>query len=121
MRDCKPDEKKFSFESNIRGFTYTAFIKKKTGRLMRITTGCRNWKSFEEARNHYRGHTPNRPEWSDAYILRHLSSILDLGASIRGLTRYSEREEARAILRRLNAEVDHYRWLAAGRRKRKTR
>jgi len=42
----------------VRGYTYRAHLSP-TGRLKRITAGCRVWASFAEALDHYEHH----PDW----------------------------------------------------------
>jgi hypothetical protein len=51
MRDLK----KIAVQSNLRPYRYIAFCNRATGKLHHIIAGCRTWKTFEEARNHYHG------------------------------------------------------------------
>lgn len=75
----------------IRTYVYTATISNKTGKLLGIRAGCRRWKTFDEARNHYSGNG-RIPSWSDRNVAEYPS-------------KYAQRAEARAILDRLNNAV----------------
>jgi len=50
----------------VRGYTYQAHLSP-TGRLKRITAGCRVWASFAEALDHYEHHTAWRLRLSPLY------------------------------------------------------
>lgn len=49
----KPGEYCVKRAMNIRSYTGRAFISKKTGALLRVTMGCRCWKNFRIAFQHY--------------------------------------------------------------------
>lgn len=59
---------------SMRGYTYSAYLRRGTGSLIKIKAGCRMWRTFEEAFAHYDPHakrlswqTPRR--WSDDWML----------------------------------------------------
>lgn len=81
--------KKISRECNIRTYTYTAHISKATGRLIKITAGCRAWKTFAAAELHYQ-----TGDWKDGNPTHP--------------DRYGRRAEVRAILHRLEDLVAVY-------------
>lgn len=91
----KAETKKISIKCIIRNYTYTAHVSKATGRLLKITAGCRTWKSFELARDHYRGFGLGCG-WSDQAINDYSTSPWK---------RFAHRLEARRILDRLDFEV----------------
>lgn len=65
--------KKLVFElyAAVRRYTYMAYVSKATGKLIHIVAGCRDWKSFHEAFEHYRGHSRYTDKWSDANVRLH--------------------------------------------------
>lgn len=107
-------EKKFSVQSNLRHYVYSAFVSEATGRLLRVTAGCRKWKTFEEAKRHYRGEALNRPEYHSDYIYGGLRSVAEnYGCNFGGwgqtyLSLYAQRAEARSILNNLSSKVRLY-------------
>lgn len=48
-------EKMFMIRMSQRDFRVRAYINSKTGRVLRVTAGCRTWKDFTEAVAHYSG------------------------------------------------------------------
>ncbi len=80
--------------SNLRAWTYTVHISEVDGRVLRVTAGCRTWKSFDIAQDHYRGDGPYIPrKWADEYITSRSDTMkFELRAY---------RWEARMILQRL--------------------
>jgi ABC-type transport system substrate-binding protein len=86
---------KVSREGNIRQWTYTAHLSV-TGKLLRITAGCRTWKTFEDAFAHYHGEGPYKVyRWSDQWV----------AFNINQQDYHIWREESRAILGRLSCDV----------------
>lgn len=82
-----------SRESNMRDYTYTAYLHPTTGKLHHIQAGCRNWKTWDEAKAHYQPTAPHA-RWGKAWV-----ATLDKGATH---PRYAaERLEALAILYKL--------------------
>jgi hypothetical protein len=93
-------------QCNIRYYEYVAHLSAKTGRLLRITAGCRVWKTFDDALRHYdglRGH----PKWLDSRI--QATSPLEK----------AWREEAIHLLRRLRGQTHYKRMLILSKKRRK--
>lgn len=65
-----------------RGYKYVAFLRPKTGSIIRIRAGCRSWKSFERAFRHYHADNPHGPlcpkRWSDDWLLKNYNHALPL-------------------------------------------
>lgn len=104
------DVKIISLQSYLRpALTYKAHVSNRTGKLLRITAGCRTWSSFDVAAAHYRGEGPywSGNKWCDSQI----DVCLNEGSWIVA----AWREEARRILKRLSGEVE----IAQGRIKRR--
>jgi hypothetical protein len=99
--------------SNLRSWTYTVHLSEVDGRVLRVTAGCRSWKTFAEAQAHYEGGGPYTPnKWTDM----HINSLSDyMKFELRAF-----RWEARKILRRLEcaAEDRSYRILEQRKRER---
>jgi hypothetical protein len=92
-------------QCNIRYYEYVAHLSAKTGRLLRITAGCRVWKTFDAALRHYdglRGH----PKWLDSRVTE-----LERGY----------RTEAIHLLRRLRGTTEYKRFLIRARLRGKKR
>jgi hypothetical protein len=53
--------------ADVRGYTYVVWLKRKSGRVVEITAGCRTWDSFKEALAHYDPTDPDA-KWSDNWI-----------------------------------------------------
>jgi hypothetical protein len=111
MKKHKADElKKIARRTNIRDYEYAVWVTKSTGRVVRLRGGCRRWSSFEHAKYWYAsdGVTPifRKPaRWSDAWCGTAHDSLV-------------ERQEARAILARLESDVaDYVRKLRAAKRR----
>lgn len=81
-----------SRECNIRSYTYRAHLTE-SGRLSRITAGCRTFKTFDIAFAHYRGEGPWGAGWSDARVGDDKAA-------------HARRLEARELLRQLERDVE---------------
>lgn len=97
--------------ANLRPYTYTAHLSAATGKLLRITAGCRTWKTFEQAENHYRGIGKEYPngtfQWKDSTIDNRLHSAAGSTEDLkRAAVIYSCRCEARGILSNLKERVE---------------
>jgi hypothetical protein len=79
-----------SIATVIRDYTYTAYLSRETGKLLRITAGCRTWRTFAEAEQHYGS---EEKDWSDDQLE---------GRPYR----WAARLEARRILDRLQTRVE---------------
>jgi hypothetical protein len=120
----------FEIEPNIRSqFTFRAKVRRRSGKVVSITAGCRYWTTFGAARGHYGSDSAQTfryyvgawysysrpmeygfPRWSDAW--------LDSISQPNRLTQYAVRAEARAVLRRLQDEVTSYAYQQSRRRAR---
>jgi hypothetical protein len=94
--------KKIVRRANIRSYSYVAYVVKANGRLLKIKAGCRTWYSFGEAREHYDGRhgmntifSTTSPRWSDAWLMPRPEWS-------------AHRDEARAIIDKLQADVEAY-------------
>lgn len=88
-------------KSNLRSFTYSAYVSKKTGALLRIKAGCRTWYSFDDAIAHYSGDGRYAPsKWTDAELAR---KQVNFPSDYR--REWAERFEARSILRNLRRDT----------------
>lgn len=91
--------------SNLRGYTYKARIDKRTGRLIDLRAGCRWWRSFAVAQQHYRGLGHDGlfqiAKWSD----EEMASQLQRGNYETHARAFGARLEARKILQRLEDEI----------------
>lgn len=97
------EAKKISIACLIRDYTYTAHVSKATGKLSKITAGCRTWKSFKEADRHY-----ERDKWNE----HHYGTFIALTPKA-----FAQRLEARSILARLRLAVETYQLQCSERRK----
>ena len=53
-----------------RNYDYTAHVDRKTRRLKNITAGCRTWRTFKDAFQHYWGRGKYRPmKWTRQYMV----------------------------------------------------
>lgn len=88
-------------ESNIRYYTYKAYLDPKTGRIRRIVAGCRNWKNFAEVRRHYYPAQNNTSvRWSDAWVEKWKETLPEERD-----TRLYNRREARGLIAKLERDV----------------
>lgn len=90
-----------SVKARFRDYTYTAELDEKQG-LVKITAGCRLWKTFDQAFDHYQTFWT----WTDDNLLHHLKT--DNNPGMYALY-WSFREDARTTLRLLQDKVDEYR------------
>ena len=89
-------------QTDVRGYFYRAIMRRKTGSLVCIQAGCRTWRTFEDANEHYRANQVRAscwrglgwPRWSDGWILGQTNVEL----------RLAERHSAVLTLRALEAD-----------------
>ena len=92
-----------SRECNIRNYRYSAHVDKRTGRVLKITAGCRTWRTFAAAFAHYEhgkgAFGASRWEWSV------LNAMQAKGEWASYRMRYADRQEAIRLLHKLRADV----------------
>jgi hypothetical protein len=108
-------------------FTFKARLTAKTGKLLRITAGCRDWPSFSYALNHYdpsgvrnldglRITDVGGLRWSNDWCEHHRADSMYIWQT-RGRV-YAIRDEARAVLCELQSAVWAYQRKCQKRRER---
>jgi len=107
-----PNVRYVSRESNLRRYVYTARVCKLTGRLLGIRAGCRRWKNFRDALDHYGIHEQawrRNPVACDKWQNQYGEARLRDGEGHVINTSYprwwAERQEARELLRKLRRDV----------------
>lgn len=115
---ARAGEKVIAIESHRRDYTYRAFVDRRTGKLIRVTAGCRRWNDFKQAQDHYKGDIMEGQtygnKWSPSLIDDQLVARFCVPGyvNIPGMfqselfRQYLIRDEARAILRKLSRLVD---------------
>lgn len=98
-----------SRESNLRHYTYTARICKMTGRLLGVRAGCRRWKNFRDALDHYGVHEQawrRSPVACEKWRNDHGRAILNQAEGWKPYAVwFAERREARELLKKLRRDV----------------
>lgn len=111
---------KIILKCKLRSYVYVAHLTPKTGKLKKITAGCREWECFADAIAHYKGRTSAGEKWGTHVIVRNLRYALDakwpLDAIVYLLPAY--RTDARKTLTLLEAAVLRYRAERADAKKR---
>ena len=108
----KAGERAIAVCASRRDYVYRAFVDRRTGKLIRVTAGCRNWTDFEHAMLHYSGDTTQGRKWSDSLIDEKLAEHYGHGIgnfysmfTSDLFKTYLDRAEARAVLRKLQQLV----------------
>ncbi len=104
------NRKEIRQRSLIRSYTYVATISTITGKLLRITAGCRTWRDFDHAYRHYK-----IERWWGTATEHHEGPIPQMRTSL--IYHIAARREALSILDLLKEKVERYQ---AKRRARRT-